>query len=58
MRDALESKGFQINRTKTKYIKCKFNKIRNKDEGAVSFDGQEILKSKSFRYLESIILKD
>jgi hypothetical protein len=46
-RDALESKGFQLSRTKTEYMECKFSKSRNRDEGVVRFDGQEIPKSKS-----------
>ena len=57
-RDALESKGFQLSRTKTKYEECKFSKSRNRDEGIIRLDGQEILKSESFRYLGSITHKD
>ena len=29
-------------------MECKLNKSRNKDEGAVRFNGQEMLKSLSF----------
>lgn len=47
-RNALGSKGFQLSRTKTQYMECKLNKSRNKDEGAVRFNGQEMLKSLSF----------
>ena len=31
-RDTLESKSFQLSRTKTEYKKCKFSKSRNKKE--------------------------
>ena len=30
-RDALESKGFMLSRSKVEYIKCKFSKRRNKE---------------------------
>ena len=43
--------------TKIRHIECKFSKSRNKNKGIVRFDGQEILKSDNFRYLESIIHK-
>ena len=39
---------FQLSRTKTKYIECKFNKSRNKEEVIVRLDDQEILKSVCF----------
>ena len=37
----LESKIFQLSRTKTEFKECKFSKSRNKDEGAGRPDGQE-----------------
>ena len=55
---ALESKGFHLSRTKMMYMEYKFSKSRNKDKGAIRLDGQEILKSESFRYIGSIIHKD
>ncbi|KAL4189875.1 hypothetical protein AMTRI_Chr08g209200 [Amborella trichopoda] len=54
-RDALESKGFKISRTKTKYMESKFSNNRNRDEVIVTIDGQEVQKRLLFRYLESII---
>ena len=36
----------------------KFSKSRNKVEGVVRFDGQEIAKSECFRYIGSINHKD
>ena len=30
-------------------MKCKFSKIRNRDEGTVTLDSQEILKSEIFQ---------
>lgn len=44
----LESNGFRLIRTKTKYMGCKFSKCRNKDEGAIRLDGQGIPKNESF----------
>ena len=46
--DTLESKGFRLSGTKTKQMECKFSKSRNKNEGAVRLDGQQITKSESF----------
>ena len=57
-RDTLRSKGFPLNKTKIEYMKCKFSKSRNRDEGVVRIDSQEIPKSKTFQYLGSIIYKD
>ena len=34
-REALESKGFQISRTKTEYIKCNFSRSKNTNEETV-----------------------
>ena len=56
--DALEYKGFRLSWTKIEYMKCKFSKSRNRDEGVVRIDSQEIPKSKTFQYLGSIIYKD
>ena len=47
-RNAQESKGFLLIRTKTKYMKCKFSKSQNIYKGTVRLDGQEILNSDSF----------
>ena len=41
-----------------KYMKCKFDISRNRDEWAIRLDGQEILKSESLRYIGSIIHKN
>jgi hypothetical protein len=46
-----KSKNFQLSRTKTEHMECKFSKNRYKN-------GQEISESKRFRYLGSIIYKD
>ncbi|KAL4188350.1 hypothetical protein AMTRI_Chr08g159640 [Amborella trichopoda] len=54
-RDALESKGFKINRTKTKYMECKFSTNRSRDKEVVKIDGQVIQRKLYFRYLGSII---
>ena len=47
-RNAQESKGFLLIRTKTKYMECKFSKSQNIYKGTVRLDGQEILNSDSF----------
>ena len=44
---ALESKGFQLSRTKIEYMEYKYINSRNKNKGVVRLDGQEILKSDS-----------
>lgn len=40
--DALESIGIRLSRTKTKSMECKLSASRNKDEGDIRLDGQEI----------------
>ena len=57
-RETLESKGFLTSRTRTKYMKWKFGKCRNKDEKAMRLNNQEIHKNDSFRYPRLIIHKD
>ena len=42
----LEFKGFWLSKSKTEYMGCKFSNKRNKDEGDVKLDGQEIPQSK------------
>jgi hypothetical protein len=49
-RHMLESKGFRLSRTKTKYMRCDFSVTRH-DEGDVSLDGQVVAKKDTFRYL-------
>jgi hypothetical protein len=41
----LESKGFMLSKTKTKFMGCKFSRNANRDEGIVELDGAEIPKS-------------
>ena len=55
---ALESKGFRLKKTKTKYLECKFSNNINKGEWVVRLDGQVIPKSASLWYLGSIIYKE
>ncbi|KAL4198985.1 hypothetical protein AMTRI_Chr03g48830 [Amborella trichopoda] len=40
-KDALESKGFKISRTRTEYTECKFSNKRSRDEEVVKIDGQK-----------------
>ena len=39
--------GFQLSRIKTKHMECRFRKRRNKDEGTVKLDDQNIPKRKN-----------
>ena len=56
-RRTLESKGFRLNRTKTKYMICDFNASRH-EGGDVSLDGQVVAHKDTFRYLGSMLQKD
>jgi hypothetical protein len=56
-KDALESKGFRISRTKTEYMMWDFSMTGHED-GVVSLDGQVVAKKETFRYLGSMLLKD
>ncbi|XP_075077065.1 uncharacterized protein LOC107820242 [Nicotiana tabacum] len=57
-RQALESKGFMLSRTKTDYVECKFNDMTGEEDVEVRLDSQVILKRESFKYLGSIIQGD
>jgi hypothetical protein len=54
-RQTLESKGFRISRTKTKYMRCGFSTTRHEE---VSFDGQVVPQKDTSRYLGSMLQKD
>lgn len=56
-REVLESNGFRISRTKTEFMECKFSKNRNRNEGIVRIDNQEIHRSDHFHYLGLIMHK-
>jgi Reverse transcriptase (RNA-dependent DNA polymerase) len=53
-RQTLESKGFRLSRTKTKYIRCQFSG-ENSDDGDVSLDGRVVPMNDTFRYLGSML---
>jgi Reverse transcriptase (RNA-dependent DNA polymerase) len=53
-RQTLESKGFILSRTKTKYMRCQFSG-KNSDDGDVSLDGRVILMNDTFWYLGSML---
>ena len=57
-REALETRGFRISRTKTEYMECSFSSRRSTNGDVVKLEGQEIPKRDHFRYLGSIIRKD
>ncbi|XP_070009001.1 uncharacterized protein [Nicotiana sylvestris] len=54
-RQALESKGFRLNRTKTEYLECKFGAEPAEMGVEVRLDSQVIPKRSSFKYLGSVI---
>jgi hypothetical protein len=56
-KEALESKGFRISRTKTEYMMCDLSMTGHED-GVVSLDGQVVSKKETFRYLGSMLHKD
>ncbi|XP_070041220.1 uncharacterized protein [Nicotiana tomentosiformis] len=57
-RQTLESKGFWLSRTRTKYLECKFSGETQGGEGAVMLDSHVIPSRGSFKYLGSIIQGD
>ena len=56
-RQTLESKGFRLSRTKTKYMMCGFSTTRCEEE-EVSLDGQVVPQKDTFRYLGSMLQED
>ena len=52
----MESEGFGLSRTKTKYMRCGFSTTRREEE--VSLDGQVVPQKDAFRYLGSMLQKD
>ncbi|XP_070036590.1 uncharacterized protein [Nicotiana tomentosiformis] len=54
-RQALESKGFKLNRTKTEYLECKFSVGAHESHVDLKLYIQVIPKKGSFKYLGSII---
>ncbi|XP_070035700.1 uncharacterized protein [Nicotiana tomentosiformis] len=57
-RQALESKGFKLSRTKTEYLECKFSDVSGEADVEVRLDSQVVPKRESFKYLGSIIQGD
>ncbi|PKA57161.1 ataxia telangiectasia mutated family protein [Apostasia shenzhenica] len=57
-RNALESKGFHLNRSITEYMECTFSQEKNTYIGDVIIGDQIVKKSERFRYLGSIIQND
>ncbi|XP_070017631.1 uncharacterized protein [Nicotiana sylvestris] len=57
-RQALEFKGFNLSRTKTEYVECKFSEVTGETDVEVRLDSQVVLKRESFKYLGSIIQGD
>ena len=57
-REALESKGFRISRTKTEHMTCKFSGNSNAHTEGVKIQDQVIPTKEHFRYLGSIVSGD
>jgi hypothetical protein len=55
-REILESKGFRLIRTKTKYMRCDFSTTH--EEVDVNLEGQVVPKKDTFRYLGSMLQRD
>jgi len=53
-REALETRGFRISRTKTEYMECSFSSTRSTIGNVVKLEGQKIPKRDHFRYLGSL----
>jgi len=53
----METRGFRVSRSKTKYLHCCFSG-RVDAGGEVSLDGRSIPKVVKFKYLGSIIPQD
>ena len=49
-RETLESKGFRLSRTKTKYIRCDFGTTTREEED-ISLKGQVVPRNDTFRYI-------
>jgi hypothetical protein len=56
-RQTLESKGFRVSRTKTKYMRCGFSTTIQEEE-EVSLDGQVVPRKDTIRYMGSMLQKD
>ncbi|KAG5632600.1 hypothetical protein H5410_004317 [Solanum commersonii] len=54
-RQALESRGFRLSKTKTEYLRCKFNDVLDEENVEVRLATQIIPKKESFKYLGSVI---
>ncbi|XP_055808172.1 uncharacterized protein LOC129876703 [Solanum dulcamara] len=54
-RHTLESKGFKLSRTKTKYLECKFSETPQEVDVEVRLGAQAIQKRSSCKYLGSIM---
>ena len=52
-RETLESKGFRLSRTKTKYMRCDFG-TTTRDEEDISLEGQVVPRKDTFQYLGSL----
>jgi hypothetical protein len=56
----LESNGFILSRTKSKYMRCGFSTTtrEKEEEEEVSLDGHVVPQKDTFRYLGSMLQKD
>ena len=54
-RRALETHGFRLSRSKSKYMECKFNKRRRVSNSEVKIGDHIIPQVTQFKYLGSVI---
>ena len=52
----MESKGFKLSRSKTKYLRCEFSGVEG-DGGEVTMGGVVVPRVEKFKYLGSFIEK-
>ncbi|XP_076889589.1 uncharacterized protein LOC143540366 [Bidens hawaiensis] len=57
-RVALERKGLRISRSKTEYLYYDFSGVNGNEEIQITIEGQAILQTTKFKYLESFVQSD
>ena len=57
-RQTLKAQEFRFSRSKTEYMKYKFRKMMNNEQGMIILEGQNIQVTECFKYLGSVIQKD
>lgn len=55
-KQALESKGFRISRSKTEYLECRFSNSQSDSVDRVTLQNQQIPRRKRFNYLGPMLV--